>query len=119
MSDRIQTYSEFWPYYLREHRKPATRWFHFFGTSLGISLAVVAAVTLNGWIVPGAIVSAYAFAWFSHFVIEKNKPATFTYPAWSFISDFRMAGLMLIGKLGPELERAGAVERAVQPAVAP
>ncbi|MBX5484278.1 MAG: DUF962 domain-containing protein [Myxococcaceae bacterium] len=117
MADRIQTYAEFWPFYLREHRKPATRWFHFFGTSLGLVLAVVAAVTRNVWLVPAAVVSAYAFAWFSHFVIEKNRPATFKYPGWSFISDFRMAGLMLVGRLGPELERAGAVEPASRPAL--
>ena len=107
MSDRIQTYAEFWLFYLREHRRPVTRWLHFLGTSLALTLAVVAAVTRNPWIVPGAIVSGYAFAWFSHFVLEKNRPATFKYPLWSLVSDFRMMALMAIGQLGPELERAG------------
>ena len=116
MSDRIETYREFWPFYLREHRKPVTRWAHFLGTSLGLGLGVAAVVKQNGWIVPAALVSAYAFAWVSHFTVEKNKPATFRYPLWSLISDFRMMGLMWIGRLGPELEKAGAV---TPPALAP
>lgn len=108
MSDRLQTYREFWPYYLREHRKPTTRWFHFFGTSLAIALVVLSVVTRNPWLILGALVSGYAFAWVSHFFIEKNRPATFTYPLWSLISDFKMAAFMAVGRLGRELEKAGA-----------
>jgi hypothetical protein len=106
MSDRIQTYAEFWPFYLREHSRASTRWLHFVGTSLGVGLGVSAGVTGRGVLVPLALVAAYGFAWFSHFVIEHNRPATFKYPLWSFISDFRMAGLMAIGQLGPHLEQA-------------
>jgi hypothetical protein len=104
---RIQRYDEFWPYYLREHRLPATRWIHFLGTHLALGLLVAAGVTLNPWLLPGAVVSGYAFAWISHFFIEKNRPATFKYPGWSLYSDFRMLALMWTGRLGPELERAG------------
>lgn len=98
MSDRIQTYAEFWPFYVREHSKSATRWLHFTGTNLGIALAVVAIAQRDPWLVPAALVSSYAFAWFAHFVIEKNRPATFKYPLWSFISDFRMCGRMWSGR---------------------
>ncbi|WP_257451602.1 DUF962 domain-containing protein [Archangium lipolyticum] len=106
MSDRIQTYAEFWPFYLREHSRPSTRWLHFVGTCLGVGLAVAAVVTGRGLLVPGALVSAYGFAWLSHFAIEHNRPATFKYPLWSLVSDFRMAGLMATGQLGPHLARA-------------
>ncbi|MBU8899822.1 DUF962 domain-containing protein [Corallococcus sp. H22C18031201] len=108
MSDRIQTYAEFWPFYLREHSLPITRWLHLLGTSLGVGLGVTAAVTGRAGLVGAAFVSAYGFAWVSHFTLEHNRPATFKYPLWSFISDFRMAGLMLTGQLGPHLERANA-----------
>ncbi|WP_141588930.1 DUF962 domain-containing protein [Myxococcus sp. AB056] len=108
MSDRIETYAEFWPFYLREHALPSTRWLHFTGTSLGLGLGVTAVATGRAALVPAALVAAYGFAWFSHFVIERNKPASFKYPLWSFISDFRMAGLMAIGRLAPHLERARA-----------
>jgi hypothetical protein len=50
-------------------------------------------------------VTGYAFAWFSHFVIEKNKPATFKYPLWSFISDYKMVFYMLTGRMNAEVER--------------
>ncbi|WP_338873423.1 DUF962 domain-containing protein [Myxococcus stipitatus] len=106
MSKPIQTYGEFWPFYLREHSLPITRRFHFVGSSLGVATAVAAIATGRWALVPAALVSAYGFAWFSHFFIERNKPASFKYPLWSFISDFRMAGLMAVGQLDAHMERA-------------
>jgi hypothetical protein len=106
MSDRLQTYAEFWPFYLREHSLPSTRWIHFVGTSLGTGIGITAAMTGRGLLVPAALVAAYGFAWFSHFVIERNKPASFKYPLWSLISDYRMAALMVTGQLAPHMERA-------------
>lgn len=32
----------------------------------------------------------YGFAWIGHFGFEKNKPATFIYPTFSLMGDFRM-----------------------------
>ncbi|XXF77733.1 DUF962 domain-containing protein [Myxococcaceae bacterium GXIMD 01537] len=107
MSERLQTYAEFWPFYLREHSQQSTRVLHYVGTSLGVAMGVTAAVTRNGALIPAALVCAYGFAWASHFGIEKNRPATFKYPLWSFISDFRMFGLALTGKLSEHLARAG------------
>ncbi|AGC48935.1 hypothetical protein MYSTI_07663 [Myxococcus stipitatus DSM 14675] len=106
MSKPIQTYGEFWHFYLREHSLPVTRRFHFVGSSLGVATAVAAIVTGRAALIPVALVSAYGFAWFSHFFIERNKPASFKYPLWSFISDFRMAGLMAVGQLDGHMERA-------------
>lgn len=108
MSERIRTYAEFWPFYLREHSLPVTRWMHFVGTSAGVGIAVAAAVLGKASLVPAALVASYGLAWVSHFGIEKNRPASFKYPLWSFISDFRMLGLMAVGQLGPHLERAQA-----------
>ncbi len=107
MTERIPTYAEFWPYYLREHSLPITRWLHFLGTSVAVSLGVTAALTGKAYLVPFALVSGYGFAWVSHFTLERNRPATFKYPLWSLFSDFRMAGLMLVGRLSKHLARAG------------
>ena len=107
MTERIPTYAEFWPYYLREHSLPITRWLHFLGTSVAVYLFVTAALTGKAYLVPFALVSGYGFAWVSHFTLEKNRPATFKYPLWSLFSDFRMAGLMLVGRLSKHLARAG------------
>ena len=101
------TYAAFWPFYLREHAQPGTRLVHFAGTYIALGLAIAALVTLTWWLVPAAIVAGYLFAWISHAFIERNRPATFTYPLWSFISDWRMAFLWTTGGLGKELDRAG------------
>ena len=112
MAQRFQTYAEFWPFYLREHSRASTRWLHFVGTSLGAASAVSAFVLGRPLLVLGFPVIAYGLAWIGHFGIEKNRPATFKYPLWSLISDFRMLGLMAVGQLGPHLERAEAARPA-------
>ena len=106
MTKKLSTYSAFWPYYLREHSKAATRGWHYLGTSLSLVCGGLG-LAGNQWWFLAMPFSGYMFAWASHFFIEKNKPATFMYPAWSLISDFRMFGLWLILRLGPHLKKAG------------
>ena len=95
------------PALLREHADPRTRAIHYAGTLFAIALLVFAVATGRWWLILLAVVSGYAFAWVAHFFVEKNRPATFTYPWWSYISDFRMLWLFLTGRLGPELDKAG------------
>lgn len=103
MNRKYETFREFWPFYVCEHSKPLTRLFHFIGTAAIFPL-LYAAVIYNPYLALLIPVTAYGFAWFSHFFIENNKPATFTYPLWSLAGDFRMFGLMIIGKMGREYE---------------
>ena len=105
MSAEIQTYREFWDFYIREHSRPATRLLHFVGTSLGLLLLVWFVASGRWYYFPLFLIVGYAFAWFAHFVVEKNRPATFRHPLWSFISDFKMMWYMLIGRMGGEVER--------------
>jgi hypothetical protein len=105
MSAEIQTYPEFWDFYIREHSRPATRLLHFVGTSLGLLLLVWFVASGRWYYFPLFLIVGYAFAWFAHFVVEKNRPATFRHPLWSFISDFKMMWYMLIGRMGGEVER--------------
>jgi len=154
MAAPIQTYAEFWPFYLREHSDPRARALHYAGSTLAIlafayllvsGRAIPAIVPLPlgfalGWLVTRVwrvvpahdagfvlaallymfeatvlrdlallypLVAGYGFAWMAHFLVQKNRPATFTYPFWSIASDFRMYFLWLTGRLGPSLRRAG------------
>ena len=144
MDTRIQSFKDFWPYYLNEHSARYCRWVHFIGTSgfltclvmlsidtwqadgslrvfwtallssfIGVgsswlearrntAVILLGIITLNLWIEPRLFVGvffAYLCAWIGHFLIEKNRPATFTYPLWSLGADFKMWFEMLKGRL--------------------
>ena len=75
-----QSFEEFWPYYVGEHSKPITRNLHFFGTHLGLLNLVAAIAFLQPLYILSGLVCGYGFAWIGHFFLEKNRPATFTYP---------------------------------------
>ena len=106
MAREHRSFAEFWPFYLREHSKPRTRALHYAGTSLVVAIAAFALLTASWWLLLAVPLAGYGFAWAAHFRVEKNRPATFTYPLWSLRGDFRMFGLTLRGRMGPELERA-------------
>ncbi|KIG12897.1 hypothetical protein DB30_00918 [Enhygromyxa salina] len=136
---RFSSFSEFFPYYLGEHRNPTCRALHFVGTAgfftlvgwslwsdpmrFGPALAAILALGVLGsfverhrnaapimlamialgvwaqpWLLAG-VFWAYLFAWIGHFKIEHNRPATFTYPLWSLIGDFKMWSMMATGQL--------------------
>ncbi len=99
-SPKFHSYDEFFAFYLRAHSHPANRVLHFCGSLLGIGVAIAAIALGHPWYVLLWPVIGYGFAWFGHFVIEGNKPATFGHPWWSFISDYRMVWLMITGQLG-------------------
>ena len=107
---RIATYPEFWHHYLREHAKPATRAWHYLGTSLAVLCLVAALLLRLPWFLLASVILGYAPAWIGHFTSEHNHPATFRYPLWSLVSDFRMFGAWLSGRLPRELAAAGVSE---------
>jgi len=137
-AERIQSFEEFWPYYLSEHSDRRCRWVHFVGTSGFVaylaSLTLASPLWLGGafasamalgaltfkveasrsaapsllamiglmvwaepWVLCG-VIFAYFWAWVGHFLIEGNRPATFTYPLWSLAGDFRMWFDMIKGQ---------------------
>ncbi|APE27989.1 hypothetical protein BMF35_a1160 [Aurantiacibacter gangjinensis] len=107
MARQYKTFAEFWPHYLREHSLPRTRALHYVGTGLVFAVAIFALVTGRFWWLLAMPLAGYFFAWLAHLTVEKNRPATFTYPGWSLLADFRMFFLWLGGRLGVELEKAG------------
>jgi hypothetical protein len=97
--NRSKTYRDFWPRYLGEHRRAATRALHLAGTCLGLVL-LAGAVAAGDWrLAAAAAVCGYAFAWLGHALVEHNRPATFTHPLWSLASDFRLLFAWLAGSL--------------------
>lgn len=107
MAHQYSNFAEFWPFYLCEHCKASTRALHYLGTSLVVSIAIFAMLSGRwAWFLALPL-AGYVFAWAAHFWVEKNRPATFTYPLWSLAADFRMWALWLTGRLGPELDKAG------------
>jgi hypothetical protein len=99
MAQTFDSFSEFYPFYLAEHQNLTCRRLHFAGTSLIIAIVIYALISQNWialWLLP---VAGYGFAWIGHFFFEHNKPATFTYPFYSFVADWVMYKDILVGKL--------------------
>lgn len=92
-------FSDFYPYYLSEHKNRTCRRLHFFGTLVVIGLLLRALISFNPWFLLGALFAGYGFAWIGHFVFEKNRPATFKNPFYSFAADWVMFKDILIGKI--------------------
>ena len=102
--DKLETYEEFFQFYLQQHSDPRNRILHAIGTTLGVAVVLGAFLAGHRWYALLFFPIGYGFAWTGHFLLEKNKPATFGHPFWSFISDFRMIGLMLTGRLASRME---------------
>jgi hypothetical protein len=101
----FSTFEEFWPFYVSQHAKSATRGLHFAGTAGALVLLAASAISRRPALAASAPAFAYALAWFSHFAIEKNRPATFTHPWWLLRGDFRMFRLMLSFRMSGEAAR--------------
>jgi hypothetical protein len=86
----FKTVGAFYPFYLSQHQVRWNRRLHFVGTTLVLLLAASALALHNGWLVAGLPLAGYGFAWAGHFFFEKNRPATFSYPLYSLMCDFRM-----------------------------
>lgn len=110
MADRTGGFSAFWPDYLRAHLDPRTRALHYVGTSLSLLLLLAFFLTRDWRCLVAVPIAGYGFAWLAHLVFEKNRPATFERPLFSFVGDFYMLYLFLTNRLAPELVRAAAAE---------
>ena len=95
----IKSFAEFYPLYLKEHSNRSCRRLHFVGSSLSLACLALLALTGNPGFVLGALLCGYGFAWVGHFGFEKNRPASFKRPLYSFIGDWVMYRDIWTGKI--------------------
>jgi hypothetical protein len=97
-------FASFWFYYVSQHMRRGTRAMHYVGTWLALLAIVAAAWTGMLLLIPLGIATTYAFAWVSHSAIERNKPASFVYPAYSFAGDLVLFARITTGRIGRDVE---------------
>ncbi len=86
----MRSFEEFWTFYLSQHQNSICRRMHFIGTFQALAVTVYSIVAGNYRFILPSFILGYGFAWIGHFVFEKNRPATFRYPLWSFLADLKM-----------------------------
>lgn len=99
MAEKYTNFSAFYAFYLTEHSNRTCRQLHFLGSSLVLLCIALFAYTGNGQFLLGAPVCGYGFAWIGHFMFEKNRPASFKQPVFSFMGDWVMYWQLLTGKI--------------------
>jgi hypothetical protein len=86
----FKSFAEFYPFYLGEHNNRTCRRLHFVGSTLVLACLAMLVVTGKPQYILYALLCGYGFAWIGHFVFEKNRPATFKHPLYSFVGDWVM-----------------------------
>ena len=105
MNGQYSSLDEFWPFYVSQHLNPVNRRLHFWGTTLGVFMLIVAITRRDLSLLPRALLLGYGPAWVGHYVFEKNRPATFRYAWLSLRADFRMWWYTLTNQMDTELLR--------------
>jgi hypothetical protein len=106
MSAGDDSFNAFWQHYLSHHAQEGTRLLHVLGTGLASVALVVAIIAINPLIALAGTALGYLLAWTGHFLVERNRPAMVSHPAWAFLCDVRMFRLWLTGQLKSELAKA-------------
>ncbi|MBS0203755.1 MAG: DUF962 domain-containing protein [Planctomycetes bacterium] len=91
-------FAEFWQHYLSQHRHPLNRVLHALGTVGGLVCLGMAACFSWTWFL-AVLPVGYGLAWLGHFLIERNRPLTFAFPWWSLRADYKLVGMLLMGRL--------------------
>ena len=114
-----ESFEEFWPYYVSQHRNKTCRQLHFVGTTIAMGC-----VAVSPWYPPALIaapIAGYGFAWVGHFMFEKNKPASWggVKPFfWSLRGDLKMWRLIATGAMDAEVDRVGSADVQATPLTA-
>ena len=96
---KYTTFREFYPFYLSEHSNRICRRLHFLGSTLSLACLAMLVITGSAWWIPAALLAGYGCAWIGHFAFEKNRPASFKQPLYSFMGDWVMYKDLWTGKI--------------------
>jgi hypothetical protein len=99
MAERFASFADFYPYYLSEHSNRTCRRLHFVGSTIGLACGVVAIVRHKPSLILTGVAIGYGMSWIGHFFFEKNRPATFQHPLYSFAGDWAMWREIITGKI--------------------
>ena len=111
VTGRVRSFDEFWPHYLREHASPLNRALHVTGATVALALAGAALARRRPGLLLLAPLAGYAPAWLGHFLVERNRPASFHHPLWSVRADLKMLSMCATGRLAGEVARCAAAAR--------
>lgn len=93
------------PFYLGEHRNRTCRRLHFLGSTLSLLCLARLLATGRPQYLLYALLCGYGCAWVGHFALEKNRPASFTRPLYSFIGDWVLYKDLWTGRIKPLMRR--------------
>ena len=97
--ERFASFEAFYPYYIHEHSNRTCRRIHVVGSALVLGALALAILTLNPWWLLAMPLIGYGFAWVGHFFFQKNRPATFKHPLYSFAGDWVMFKDIVTGRI--------------------
>ena len=112
MNERITTYREYWTYHVGQHEKAGNRVLHYLGSASAVTLLALVPVLQEWWPIPLAVASAFGPGMIGHVAFERSPREDQHYPLWAIVSDLRMLGLFLVGRVGREFRRADNCETA-------
>ena len=101
----VETFEDFWPYYVRLHRRPETQWLHALATASCGALLAAGVVERSSWLLVAAPLADYAIAQASHRLFEKNKTTPWKRQDWHTRAELRMLRLVVTGRMRAEVER--------------
>ncbi len=96
---KFTSFKKFYPYYLSEHKLRINKILHIIGSLTSITFIIIIIYIEKYKYIPLSIFFGYGCAWIGHFIFEKNRPATFKYPIYSFLGDWMMLKDVLTGKI--------------------
>lgn len=104
---KFANFQQFYPFYLQQHSDWRCRCCHYLGSTLvwtGLLYCLLSAQFAGLLLLP---VIGYGCAWAGHFMFEKNRPATFSHPGYSFLGDWVMYGKWLATPFRLAVSRRG------------